>query len=474
MDGSTFFHGTNSPSREKKLCPTRIRDIIMKRVLFIISIALLFILPSRHVYSQEMVDLGLPSGTKWKQCGEKSYTTTYSAILEYGNQLPTESQIRELRKYCEWSWQDGRFKVIGPNGNYIFMEAKGYKEVYDTKVYRSTGDIFQSASDGRDRGVYVSKENIVRDGQQGVYVYANNGSRKPQLFMFYDNYFDLDYSFKEKSSSQGKYYYLVSVHLVETDWKKQEEMKKEEQRKKEEERRKKLEQERQMKIEQERQMKEMTLVQSKLFAESHEYLFTSNELTWIEEGTFYSTYPDYINDVNNRQEIYNLIKQNPDVFSDNYYYELMRKGLYNKSKIVNDSIEKYKIAKIYNNLIGKWKANEGGLFKRNVCKISSKNNQLYLTLKYYGETIFDGYLTGNNDNRVKCKISSEEIVIDINMTITKKVSNSQYSYDARGNRYWSGLGGSTTQTKRYHFYFKDGHFILDDYSDMSKSVVFKK
>lgn len=199
--------------------PTRIRDIIMKKLLFIVSIALLFILPSRYGYSQEMVDLGLPSGTKWKQCGEKDYTTTYSAILEYRNQLPTESQIRELRKYCEWSWQDGRFKVIGPNGNYIFLEAKGYKEVYNTKVYRNTGEIFQSASDGRDRGVYVSKENIVRDGQQGVYVYVNNGSKKPQLFMFYDNYFDLDYSFKEKTSSQGEYSYRVSVHLVETDWK---------------------------------------------------------------------------------------------------------------------------------------------------------------------------------------------------------------------------------------------------------------
>ena len=191
----------------------------MKRALFIISIAFLIILPSRQVYSQEMVDLGLPSGTLWKQCGEDGYYTKYDALVKYSYELPTETQIKELIKYCKWSWQGGRYKVIGPNGKYIFMEANGYKEVFDTKVYKSTDDILKSASDQRDRGVYVSEENIAEVGRQGVYVYANNGSSKPKLFKFdyINNSFLVDYSFEDKSSYRGKYSYRVSVHLVNSD-----------------------------------------------------------------------------------------------------------------------------------------------------------------------------------------------------------------------------------------------------------------
>ncbi len=166
-----------------------------------------------------MVDLGLPSGTLWKQCGEDDYYSQYDALAKYSYELPTEKQIKELIKYCKWSWQEGRYKVIGPNGNYIFMEAKGYKEVFDTKVYQSTDDILKTASDRRDRGVFTSSTNINEVGRQGVYVYTDNGSHKAKLFKFdyYKNSFLLGYSFDDKSSYRGNYSYLVSVHLVNSD-----------------------------------------------------------------------------------------------------------------------------------------------------------------------------------------------------------------------------------------------------------------
>ena len=60
----------------------------------------------------EYVDLGLPSGTKWKTSNE---TTGYArvfysydeAVSEFGNRLPTREQFEELRRYCSWEWQYG-------------------------------------------------------------------------------------------------------------------------------------------------------------------------------------------------------------------------------------------------------------------------------------------------------------------------------------------------------------------------------
>lgn len=77
---------------------------------------------------QGYVDLGLPSGTLWKNSnegGEKSHYRISDAHSRFGRHLPTTSQWEELRFECKWYWRGNGYKVKGPNGNYIFLPAAG-------------------------------------------------------------------------------------------------------------------------------------------------------------------------------------------------------------------------------------------------------------------------------------------------------------------------------------------------------------
>lgn len=115
--------------------------------------------------SHEYVDLGLPSGVKWATCnvgasnpgdcgdyytwgatvakpenisysrssGDISGNLSYDAAAASwgGNwRLPTRSEFQELLDCCTWTWanQDGNdgYKIIGPNGNSIFLPAAGF------------------------------------------------------------------------------------------------------------------------------------------------------------------------------------------------------------------------------------------------------------------------------------------------------------------------------------------------------------
>jgi hypothetical protein len=124
----------------------------------------------------EYVDLGLPSGLKWATCnvgasypedlgdyyawGETSTKNSYvrttykwrkfsdgemtkysidlddKRILDDADdivsvkmggrwRLPTRTEQDELRDFCKWEWIGGGYKVIGPNGNFIFLPAAG-------------------------------------------------------------------------------------------------------------------------------------------------------------------------------------------------------------------------------------------------------------------------------------------------------------------------------------------------------------
>lgn len=80
------------------------------------------------------VDLGLPSGTKWKASNEINaadaefdFFTFDEAVFQFGNSLPTEAQCEELVDRCQWTWNGSGYKVTGPNGNYIVLPAAGYR-----------------------------------------------------------------------------------------------------------------------------------------------------------------------------------------------------------------------------------------------------------------------------------------------------------------------------------------------------------
>ena len=72
------------------------------------------------------VDLGLPSGTKWAY---KDYTDTKLAAINAEKLLcaiPRKGQWKELQKLCRWEKREYGYKVIGPNGNWIYLFSDRY------------------------------------------------------------------------------------------------------------------------------------------------------------------------------------------------------------------------------------------------------------------------------------------------------------------------------------------------------------
>lgn len=80
-----------------------------------------------------LVDLGLPSGTLWKEENEDGLYSFDQAVSKYGNSLPSYKQLLELYENCQNSWTGYGYKLIGPNGESIFFPAKG--------IIRCHGDI---------------------------------------------------------------------------------------------------------------------------------------------------------------------------------------------------------------------------------------------------------------------------------------------------------------------------------------------
>ncbi|MBO7202010.1 MAG: hypothetical protein J6V30_00520 [Paludibacteraceae bacterium] len=140
----------------------------------------------------EYIDLGLPSGLKWatRNVGASSpedfgdyyawgdtivrekyipgeyYYEKYDSIFSFedvvktkveGNwRMPTEEEMEELEKKCTWKWitQNGvnGYKVIGPNGNFIFLPAAGYRSRDELSGDGTSGCYWSSSSHKDEEG----------------------------------------------------------------------------------------------------------------------------------------------------------------------------------------------------------------------------------------------------------------------------------------------------------------------------------
>jgi hypothetical protein len=83
----------------------------------------------QELLSQGLVDLGLPSGTLWKNANEGGDNVLYTyngAVSIFGNKLPTKQQLAELKNKCTWTWTGSGCKVTGPNGESITLPAAGF------------------------------------------------------------------------------------------------------------------------------------------------------------------------------------------------------------------------------------------------------------------------------------------------------------------------------------------------------------
>jgi len=81
----------------------------------------------KHGPTAPFIDLGLPSGTKWRTINEEGLLTYAEAVDKFGKQLPTLKQYTELQEKCQWKEiKEGGYKVIGPNGNYVIFPLTGF------------------------------------------------------------------------------------------------------------------------------------------------------------------------------------------------------------------------------------------------------------------------------------------------------------------------------------------------------------
>lgn len=76
--------------------------------------------------AQGLVDLGLPSGTLWKEKNESGFYDYESAVRAFGNKLPTKEQFEELKNLCQWIWIGSGYKVTGPSGESIVLPDESY------------------------------------------------------------------------------------------------------------------------------------------------------------------------------------------------------------------------------------------------------------------------------------------------------------------------------------------------------------
>lgn len=96
------------------------------------------------------VDLGLPSGTLWKNRNEEGGFYTYGqAMRNFSSNLPTKNQCEELINSCRWTWNGNGYKIVGPNGESIVLPAKGVRAQwvdYDNNGAGKIGHYWSSTS----------------------------------------------------------------------------------------------------------------------------------------------------------------------------------------------------------------------------------------------------------------------------------------------------------------------------------------
>lgn len=106
-----------------------------------------------RIDAQAWVDLGLPSGTLWKDKNEVGGFYTYDyAVSKFGNKLPTKEQLEELKNKCRWIWNGNGYKVVGPNGKSIVLPAAGNRacDGSETNGIGYGGDYWSSTPAGSD------------------------------------------------------------------------------------------------------------------------------------------------------------------------------------------------------------------------------------------------------------------------------------------------------------------------------------
>lgn len=106
------------------------------------------------------VDLGVPSGTLWKNKnetgGHDGFYSYYEAMEAFGDDLPTKEQFEELKSSCNWTWTGNGYKVTGPSGASITLPAAGSRDGSFVDRVGSYGYYWSSTPNGSDDAYYLN------------------------------------------------------------------------------------------------------------------------------------------------------------------------------------------------------------------------------------------------------------------------------------------------------------------------------
>ena len=123
-------------------------DLNKMKKLFLLSLMCFVALAMN---AQSFIDLGLPSGTKWKTQNQNGFFSYDDAMSKYGDRIPSKTQWEELDLECTWKWTGSGYKVTGPNGNSIELPAEGYRNCDGGVGGVGSGGLYWSSTpDGSD------------------------------------------------------------------------------------------------------------------------------------------------------------------------------------------------------------------------------------------------------------------------------------------------------------------------------------
>lgn len=111
------------------------------------------------------IDLGLSSGTLWKDKNENGFFTYDEAVSRFGSKLPSEEKFKELKSECKWEWNGSGYKVTGPNGNSIVLPASGDRDCQGSVNNVGSRGFYWSSTPTRSRDA-----DLLTFSSDGVYV----------------------------------------------------------------------------------------------------------------------------------------------------------------------------------------------------------------------------------------------------------------------------------------------------------------
>ena len=119
--------------------------------------------------SSGYVDLGLPSGTLWKDSNETGFYTYDEAKAKFGVNLPTKKLFEELISSCQWNWTGKGYRVTGPSSESIYLPAGGHRDISDGRIYDvgSIGRYWSSTLNGSNYAYFLYF------GSSGFCLYSN-------------------------------------------------------------------------------------------------------------------------------------------------------------------------------------------------------------------------------------------------------------------------------------------------------------